>query len=111
MGRARRLRKVAGGVIVAATLLGAAGSATAAPVSSAPVQVDGILGAVHADPTDGRSPAYLETMVTSERDRSQSTEITFPPALINRYGGIDAFQSKRVSVTAVARPGAGTGGA
>lgn len=110
-GRRRRpvLRRLAGGLVVAVSIVSTVGSASAqvggrgsGPVSSQPVQVEGILGAVYADPTDGRSPAYMETLVTSERDRSQSTEITFPAALIDRYGGIDELTSKRVSVTAVA---------
>lgn len=64
--------------------------------------MQGVFSVVHADPTDDRSQPYLETTIANERDPSQSTAIAFPKAVIDRYGGIDALESKRVAVRAVA---------
>lgn len=93
----------AGSLALAVGPAGAAGSA-ARPGNGRPpetVRVEGIVGAVHADPTDDRGQEYYDTMVTDERDPSRSTAVTFPPALAERYGGIDGLTSKRVAVTAV----------
>jgi hypothetical protein len=86
-------------VLALAASVGSAG-AQSAPRTEEFI-VEGIFGAVHADPGDGRSKPYLETFVTSERDSSQTTPISLPHAVANRYGGIDALTSKRVAVHAV----------
>lgn len=107
--RARIIQGVLGTALAAGSLALAVGPAGAAGSGARPgrgrppetVRVEGIVGAVHADPTDDRGQEYYETMVTDERDPSRGTAVTFPPELAERYGGIDGLTSKRVAVTAV----------
>ncbi|MGH9224882.1 MAG: hypothetical protein ACRD2W_14165 [Acidimicrobiales bacterium] len=95
---------------LAATMAAAAFGTVAGPAaaqtaggpkpSTEEIVVQGIFGAAHADPTDERSEGYLATFVSNERAPSQSTAISFPPALVQRLGGLDVLAGKRVAVRA-----------
>ena len=101
----RRLRRSA----VIAAVIGTMGSGVASaqvpgagqPGAPQTARVEGIFGAAHGDPADGRGDSHTQAFVTPDGAPSRAVQLALPDDLARRYGGLDALMHKQVAVTGV----------
>jgi hypothetical protein len=113
-GARRRLRRAA----VIAAVIGTMGSGVASaqvpgagqPGAPQTVRVEGIFGAAHGDPADGRGESHLLAFVTPDGAPSRTVPLALSDDLARRYGGLDALMHKQVAVTGVMERTSGRGG-